>query len=109
MAIPRAGDVILVPFPFRDKAAESTRPAVVLSATAYNKQGDVVVAAITTHPPRSPMDYVLQDWKAAGLAKPSTVRMLIATIAQTRIVLTIGHLTDRDWAGVQATLQLVFT
>lgn len=26
-----AGDLILVPFPFRDKAAEQTRPAIVLS------------------------------------------------------------------------------
>lgn len=109
MAIPSAGDVLLVPFPFRDKAAASTRPAVVLSGTAYNQQGDVVVAAITTHLSRLPTDYALQDWQAAGLAKPSTVRMLIATIAQTRIVLTIGHLTDRDWAAVQAILQLVFT
>jgi mRNA-degrading endonuclease toxin of MazEF toxin-antitoxin module len=44
----KAGDVILTPFPFRDKAAESTRPAVVLSGTSYNQQGDVVVAAITS-------------------------------------------------------------
>ena len=62
-----AGDVILTPFPFRDKAAESTRPAVVLSGTSYNQQGDVVVAAITSHPPRLPTDYALQDWKVALL------------------------------------------
>jgi mRNA interferase MazF len=104
----KAGDVILTPFPFRDKAAESTRPAVVLFGTSYSQQGDVVVAAITSHPPRLSTDYALQDWKAANLVKPSTVRMLLATIDQTRIVLTIGHLTDRDWQGVQATLQLVF-
>ena len=107
MAI-KAGDVSPTPFPFRDKSAESTRPAVVLSGTSYNQQGDVVVAAITSHPVRLSTDYALQDWKAANLVKDLTVRMLIATIDQTRIVLTIGQLTDRDWQGVQANLQLVF-
>ena len=45
----RAGDVVLVPFPYRDRLAERARPAVVVSADAYNQHGDVVVAAITSH------------------------------------------------------------
>jgi mRNA-degrading endonuclease toxin of MazEF toxin-antitoxin module len=32
----KAGDVILIPFPYRDRLAESTRPAVVVSGDAYN-------------------------------------------------------------------------
>jgi mRNA-degrading endonuclease toxin of MazEF toxin-antitoxin module len=40
-----AGDVALVPFPYRDRLAERARPAVVVSAKAYNQHGDVVVAA----------------------------------------------------------------
>ena len=46
------GDVVLVPFPFRDQATTRVRPAVVLSEDAYNQHGDLIVAAITTHPPR---------------------------------------------------------
>jgi mRNA-degrading endonuclease toxin of MazEF toxin-antitoxin module len=41
----KAGDVILIPFPYRDRLAESTRPAVVVSGDAYNQQGDLVIAA----------------------------------------------------------------
>jgi mRNA interferase MazF len=102
------GDVILVPFPFRDRLAERTRPAVVLSADAYNAFGDVVIAAVTSHPPRFPTDYALADWAAANLQHPSTVRMLLATVSQDRIVMTIGRLTDPDWAEVLNRLRLVF-
>ena len=71
-----AGDVVLVPFPYRDRLAERARPAVVVSA---------------------------------GLKLPSTVRMLLATVASARILLHIGHLTERDWTQVQTRLHMVFT
>lgn len=104
-----AGDVVLVPFPYRDRLAERARPAVVVSADAYNQHGDVVVAAITSHVPRVAMDFALMDWAAAGLKFPSTVRMLLATVASARILLHVGHLTERDWTEVQARLRMVFT
>jgi len=103
-----AGDVVLVPFPYRDRLAERTRPAVVISAQAYNQQGDVILAAITSHPPRTATDYALVDWNAAGLQFASTVRMLIATAAGSRIALQIGRLSDRDWAEVQSRVLSVF-
>jgi mRNA-degrading endonuclease toxin of MazEF toxin-antitoxin module len=104
-----AGDVVLVPFPYRDRLAERARPAVVVSAAAYNQYGDVVVAAITSHAPRVAMDVGLIDWATAGLKLPSTVRMLLATVASARILLHIGHLTERDWTQVQTRLRMVFT
>jgi mRNA interferase MazF len=104
----RAGDVVLVPFPYRDRLAERTRPAVVVSAQAFNQPGNLVLAAITSHPPRDPTDYALVDWAAAGLKLASTVRMLLATIAETRVVLHVGHLSDPDWAEVQARVLQVF-
>ena len=103
------GDVVLVPFPYRDRLAERARPAVVVSADTYNQHGDVVVAAITSHVPRVAIDFALRDWAAAGLKLPSTVRMLLATVASARILLYVGHLTERDWTEVQARLRMVFT
>src|SRR5262249_31771149 len=97
-----AGDVVLVPFPYRDRLAERTRPAVVVSALAYNRQGDLVVAAVTSPAPRVASDYALQDWTAAGLQFPSTAGMLLATAAESRVVHQVGRLTDRDWIEVQA-------
>jgi mRNA interferase MazF len=103
------GDVILVPFPYRDRLGERARPAVVVSSLAYNQQGDLVIAAITSHPPRFGTDYALTDWRAANLQVPSTVRMLLATVAETRVLLHIGRLTDHDWGEVQVRLRQVFS
>src|SRR5262249_12377115 len=52
-----AGDVVLVPFPYRDRSAERTRPAVVVSCLAYNQQGDLVIAAVTSHSPLGALDW----------------------------------------------------
>jgi PemK-like, MazF-like toxin of type II toxin-antitoxin system len=57
-----AGDVVLVPFPYRDRLAERARPSVVVSADTYNQHGDVVVAAITSRAPRVAMDFALGDF-----------------------------------------------
>jgi len=103
-----AGDVVLVPFPYRDRLAEQARPAVVVSDVTYNRHGDVVVAAITSHAVRVATDAPLVDWASAGLRAPSTARMLLATVASSRILLHIGHLTPRDWTEVQTRLRLVF-
>jgi hypothetical protein len=81
---------------------------VIVSALAYNQQGDLVIAGITSQPPRIPTDYALQDWNAAGLKLPSTVPMLLATLAETRVVLHIGRLADRDWSEVQNRILQVF-
>jgi mRNA interferase MazF len=104
-----AGDVVLVPSSYRDRLAERTRPAVVVSAAAYNQHGDLVVAGVTSHAPRVATDFALMDWAAAGLKIPSTIHMLLATVASSRILLHVGHLTDRDWTAVQARLRIVFT
>jgi len=101
-----AGDVVLVPFPYRDQLAESAGPAVVISTPSFQLQGDIIVAAITSHGPRSPTDDELVDWQAAGLRLPSTVRMLIATMADSRVLYHIGHLSDRNWAEVLIRLRL---
>ena len=102
-------DVVLVPFPYRDRLAEKTRPAVIISGVAYNQLGDVIIAAITSQPPRFPTDYSLVDWRGAGLQYQSTVRMLLATVADFRVVHKTGELSDRDWRGVQTCLQLVLS
>lgn len=55
------GDVVLVPFPFRDVQAERARPAIVVSVDLYNQHGDIVVAAVTSHAPRHEMDIAIVD------------------------------------------------
>ena len=67
--MPQPGEVWLADIPFTNGAASKLRPALVLWIDA----GDVVVAAVTSAPPRSITDVVLQNWSAAGLRVASTV------------------------------------
>ena len=50
----KAGDVVLVPVPYRDRPGESSRPGVVVSGQGYNQSGDVIIAAVTSHPREAP-------------------------------------------------------
>jgi mRNA interferase MazF len=105
----KKGDVVLVPFPYRDRLAEKTRPAVVVSNELLLPSGDIMVAAITSHPSRFATDVELTDWKTAGLQLPSTVRMLVGTMSEDRVVLKIGQLSATDQARLQTTLMSVIS
>jgi mRNA interferase MazF len=67
----RPGEIWLAEIPFTNGAASKIRPVLILWVDA----GDAVVAAITSAAPRSPTDFSLADWKAAGLRVASTVRL----------------------------------
>ena len=101
------GDVVLVAFPFCDKPAAKVRPAVVVSGAEYNRRGDVIIAAITTHPSRTPIDYPIRGWREANLVAPSVVRMHMATIATGRVLYRPGRLISSDLANVNGLLKNV--
>lgn len=96
---------MLLPFPFRDQVAAKVRPALVVSGSAYNASGDLIVAAITTHPPRVPSDHALAGWKRARLVGPSTVRMQLATLASRRVLYRPGRISRGDLRAVDARLR----
>jgi mRNA-degrading endonuclease toxin of MazEF toxin-antitoxin module len=84
------------------------RPSVVISTDLYNShRSDVIVALLTTKlsEATTPTDYLLQDWSLAKLRAPTAFRLFVDTVeaAKSRV---IGHLSDRDWAEVQARLRL---
>lgn len=68
---------------------------------------DIVLGVLTTQldSATTPLDYVLQDWAAAGLRQPSAFRAYFS-MAEPSDVKIIGHLTDRDWAEIQERLKL---
>ena len=98
-------DVVVVPFPFSDKAAEKRRPALVLSNKSFNAAGHAVLAMITTrghHP--WPGDCNLEDHDDAGLPLPCLVRLKLFTLDNRIILRRIGSLSDNDRAGVETNL-----
>lgn len=93
------GDIVLAPFPFTSQAASKKRPAVVVSARAYNAaKPDVVVMAVTSQLRAGAVlgDVQLQDWKAAGLLKPSAVKPVFATLEQSLVIRRLGALGPAD-------------
>ena len=53
-------------------------------------------------------DYVLQDWQAAGLQVASVFRSFIITVSPSANWVYIGELSERDWQGVRACLEVTF-
>jgi len=105
------GDVVLVPFPFTDQRATKKRPAVIVSSEAYNARGrDVILVAVTSRllrPADAVGEFLLAEWQAAGLPKPSLVKPVLTTIEPRLIIRSLGRLTEADLAGVRAALRQV--
>lgn len=103
-------DIILVPFPFTDLTTNKKRPALVISPDTYNGGPDVVIAFITSRLNTSarPGDYRIGEWQAAGLLKPSLLRMKLATISRDIVIKKLGHLPKTEEISVQAVLSSFF-
>jgi mRNA interferase MazF len=100
------GDVFTVDFPGVNGIKR--RPAVVLSSVTYHSlRPDVIVGLITTQTTAlGQTDYALQDWSSAGLRVASIFRSFIVTLPPSANLVTIGHLTERDWQGVRACVKV---
>lgn len=102
------GDVVLVRFPFTDLTAVKKRPALIVSPSDFLKHhGDVVIVALTGQPHSD--DTCLQDWKNAGLLKPTWIKPLIGTVAATVIERRLGRLSSADHRSVAATLRTLIS
>lgn len=102
------GDVVLIPFPFTDLTATKTRPAVVVSSAAYQGvRSELLLAYVSSQIVKAtvPIDYVLADWQAAGLLKPSFVRSKLAAIEPTLVVHQVGRLSAQDLSEVDRRLR----
>ena len=100
------GDVVLVGFPFTNLQTTKRRPAVIIHSPSYQDRPDVILMAITSQIRElaAAGEALLQDWKAAGLAKPSVLKPLIATIEKKQIVKRLGQLSVADRERLAAVL-----
>jgi len=104
---PRRYDVVVVPFPYADQLAEKRRPALVVSADAFNrKHGLLWVVMITSAAnPRWDGDISIANTGKAGLPAPSVIRTAkIATIEPARVVRIAGRIDGKTAAAVRKCL-----
>jgi len=101
-------DVVLVPFPFSDLSTTKVRPAVVVSSALYHAtEPDLLLAALTSKVATAtgPFDYLLSDWRTAGLRYPSALKPALFTLDPARVIYRIGALTSADLAQVDQRLR----
>ena len=96
------GDVVVVPFPFVDLAAEKRRPSLILSHVTFNdSHGHSICAMITTASgPKWPSDVAIEHLKPAGLNRPCVIRWKLFTLPNHFILKRAGRLASRDRGNV---------
>lgn len=100
-------DVVVVPFPFVDSDLTKRRPALVISAREFNKQGQPILAMITSaEHVRWPSDVAI-DWKKSGLPRPGIVRMKLFTLDNRLVERKAGCLSGADSKIVTAQLRRI--
>jgi mRNA interferase MazF len=98
--MPQAGEIWLAEILFTSGAASKLRPVLVL----WQDAADVVVAAVTKAPPRSPTDVLLQDWAAEGLVVVSTVRLSrLDCLEQALLRRRLGRISQADAGLIKTT------
>ena len=96
-------DVVLVRYPFSDLSDSKVRPAVVVSA--HHVSQDIFIVPLTSKTASLLAgEFVLADWRAAGLNVPTAVKRGLYTVQQTLIAKTVERLTQRDSSELQRSL-----
>lgn len=101
-------DMVVVPFLFSEKPGGKRRPALVLSARAFNGAGHTVLAMVTSkgHNPW-PGDTDIADIAAASLKVPCLVRMKLFTLDNRLILKRIGTLAATDSKAISGALRVM--
>ena len=98
----KRGDVILVSFVFSDETGVKRRPAIIVSSETYHQgRQEAIIAAITSRTDRMLTgDYLIRDWREAGLLFPSVATGIIRTIKQGMIAQKLGAMPQPDMQAI---------
>jgi mRNA interferase MazF len=89
------GDIVPVRYPFSDLSDTKVRPAVVVSAPHISL--DVFIVPLTSKGQSLlPGEFILSDWKGAGLNVASAIKRGLFTIHQNLIIKVIGGISPND-------------
>lgn len=104
----KRGDILLIPFSFSDQSSIKQRPASVISVDAFQGQGpDLLIMAITSQVGGQLRlgEFLICDWQAARLLRPSAVKAAIATIEASLVRRQLGRLSDHDLTQLNRALR----
>ncbi len=104
------GDIVLLSFPFTNQLGQKKRPAVVVSSGAYNRQRPDVILMAVTSKVQQPPDFgevVIDEWRAAGLVKPSAAKPVVFTAEKRTTLKRLGQLKEKDQQAVRKVLEII--
>jgi mRNA interferase MazF len=92
------GEIFICRFPFTSGLASKARPVLVL----FDLGSDVVICRITSAVHSGKLDIPVMGWAAAGLAKPSVIRLNRLVTAEKALLLRrLGALSAADQETVR--------
>jgi mRNA interferase MazF len=92
------GEIILVRYPFSNLAGSKVRPAAVVSAP-HGSQDLIIVPLTGRTGGLLAGEFLLQDWKAAGLNVATAVKRGVYTVHEGLVVSRIGSAVERGPHG----------
>ena len=100
----QAFDIVVLPFPFTDRAASKRRPALVLSNGLFNQQAQHAVMAMITSAEQFawPGDCAINDLTTAGLTTACLIRLKLFTLDERLVIRKAGELVAADQKRLRA-------
>ena len=98
------GSVVLVRYPFSDLTGAKVRPAITVSAPHQSQDIFVVPLTSKTDLLRAG-EFVMSDWKAAGLNVASAVKRGLFTIHHSVIIKMLGSISSQDAKELELSLR----
>ena len=96
-------EVILVRYPFSNLSGSKVRPAVVVNASHVSQ--DVIIVPLTSKVSGLLAgEFVLADWKSAGLNVASAAKRGLYTVHQSLVVKSVGSLSATDAVNLDRSL-----
>ena len=98
------GEVVLIRYPFSDLSGSKIRPAVVVSAVHPSQ--DIMIVPLTSKTASLlPGEFILSEWKAAGLNVDSAVKRGLYTVHGNLVAKSVGFLSKADLEKLETSLR----
>ncbi len=97
-------EVILVRYPFSNLSGSKVRPAVVVNSS-HSSQDVFIVPLTSKTSSLLSGEFILADWKTAGLNVVSAVKRGLYTVHQGLVIKSVGSLSVSDASGLDDSLR----
>jgi mRNA interferase MazF len=97
-------EIVLVRYPFSDLTSAKVRPAVIVSSP--HPSVDLLLVPLTSRTATLlPGEFILSEWKDAGLNVETAVKRGIFTIHQDLVLKSVGRLSSGDAEKLEQALR----